>query len=320
MRPMAGTTWNIVVTEPISPCALASLQSVGSVRQLSDCSEEALLNAVPGCEALVVRTASRVTRRVIEAGTTLRVIGRGGVGLDNIDIEAAKSRGIPVVFTPHAATEAVADLTFALILGLTWNLIARDRGVREGSFAAARTSGFARELGGLTLGIIGMGRIGQAVARRAVHGFLMDVLYHDVADIALPPALTARRVVKDQLLRESDLVTLHVPLTVETRGMIGARELRLMKETSLLINTSRGAVVDGMALSDALRSGRLGGAGLDVFEPEPPSPDHPLLNAPNTLFTPHAGSRTVRTQERMNDVVDDVLAVLAGKLPRFPAF
>lgn len=317
---MAGKNCKIVVTEPISPRALATLASAGSVLQLSECSEEALLNAVADCDALVVRTLSRVTRRVIEVGTSLRVIGRGGVGLDNIDLDAAKERVIPVVYTPHAATEAVADLTFALILGLTWNLTARDRGVREGNFAAARTSGLARELGGLTLGIIGLGRIGQAVARRAVHGFLMKVLYHDVAEMELPQGLKVLPADMDRLLKGSDIVSLHVPLTAETRGMIGKRELELMNTGSLLINTSRGAVVDGMALARALHAGRPGGAGLDVFEPEPPGANHPLLGAPNTLFTPHAGSRTALAQERMNDVVNDVVAVLHGKPPKFPAF
>jgi D-3-phosphoglycerate dehydrogenase / 2-oxoglutarate reductase len=311
---MAEKSWRILFSEAFSSDAVARMQSVGSVRQLTACDEKSLIQAVPECDAILVRTASQVTRRVIEAAPNLRVIGRGGVGLDNIDLEAARERGVTVVYTPTAATEAVADLTFALILGLTWNLTASDDAVRAGRFSAARNSATPRELRGLTLGIIGMGRIGQAVAHRAINGFLMDVLYNDIENVG-GFAFPATPVEKDELYRNSDIVSLHVPLTKQSHGLIGASALRLFRKGTLLINTARGAVVDGVALAIALQSGHIGGAGLDVFDPEPLPVDHPLLSAPNALFTPHIGARTKSAQKAMNSVVDDVIRVLNGETP-----
>ena len=312
---MSENKWHIVVAEPFSGEAVARMQSVGVVRELPACDEQSLIDAVAECDALLVRTASQVTRRVIEAASNLRVIGRGGVGLDNIDVQTARENGATVVYTPTAATDSVADLTFALILGLIWNLKGNDDAVRSGRFTAARYSAAPRELVGLTLGIIGMGRIGQAVARRAVNGFLMEVLYNDIVDPGSDLGFAATRVEKDELYRSSDIVSLHVPLTEKTRGLIGASALRSFRPGALLINTSRGAVVDSCALADALQSGRLGGAGLDVFHPEPLQPDDPLLLAPHTLFTPHIGARTANAQKRMNSVVEDVIRVLEGKTP-----
>lgn len=320
MRPMASPNWKILVAEPYSPQALARLQAAGTVHQLSDCSEQALCNAVPGCQALLVRTSSQVTRKVIAAGNSLKVIGRGGVGLDNIDIDAAQAHGVSVVYTPNAATESVADLTFSLILGLTWKLTVVNRAIREDGFANARTLLGARELNGLVLGIIGLGRIGQAVARRATAGFHMNVMYDDLYEISEAARFGAHRVERNRLLESADIVSLHVPLTPKTRHMISTNELGRMKTGSLLINTSRGAVVDLNALAAGLQKGTPAAAGLDVFEPEPPPSGHPILAAPNTLFTPHAGARTALAQDRMNAVVEDVLNVLEGRPPCFPAF
>lgn len=314
---MAEKTWRIVFSEPFSSEAIARMEAIGSVRQLPHCDEDSLIDGVHECDALLVRTSSQVTRRVIEAAPHLRVIGRGGVGLDNIDCKAARERGVTLVYTPTAATQAVADLTFALILGLLWNTVGSDDAVRAGRYHAARQAASPRELESLKLGIIGMGRIGQAVARRAINGFLMDVHYNDIVepDGGLP--FPAKRVDKDELYRNSDIVSLHVPLTELTRGLIGESELRSFRPGALLINTSRGAVVDSYALGTALHGGRLGGAGLDVFDPEPLPAGHPLLSAPNTLLTPHIGARTANAQKAMNSVVDDVIRVLEGKMPVF---
>ncbi len=311
---MAEKPWRIVFSETFSSDAVARMQGVGTVHLLRACDEQALIEAVGECDALLVRTASQVTRRVIESAPKLRVIGRGGVGLDNIDLEAARERGVTVVYTPTAATEAVADLTFALILGLIWNIKQNDDAVRTGGYYAARNAATPRELAGLTLGIVGMGRIGQAVARRAINGFLMEVLYNDIENVG-ELAFQATWVEKDELYRNSDIVSLHVPLTAGTRGMVGVSALDSFRKGALLINTSRGPVVDGGALAIALRSRQIGGAGLDVFEPEPLPADHPLLSAPNMLFTPHIGSRSEKAQKGMNSVVDDVIRVLNGEMP-----
>lgn len=314
---MSDPPWRILVTEPYSVESMAKLKALGEVQLLAAPDEQSLLAAVSNCDALLVRTATRVSRRVIEAAPRLRVIGRGGVGLDNIDLDAARDEHITVVYTPNAATQAVADLTFALMLGLIWQLNGHDHAVRTERFMDARSKAAPRELKGLTLGIVGMGRIGQAVARRAVNGFLMEVLYTDILELG-DLGLGARQVGAKELFQRSDVVSLHVPLTHATRNMVDREAIRLFKNGAILINTSRGAVVESEAVAEGLRTGKLWGAGFDVFEVEPPRSNDALLSAPNTLLTPHIGARTALAQENMNAVVDDVIAVLQGRQPRFP--
>lgn len=271
--------------------------------------EEVLKRAVRDCDALLVRTGSRVSREVIECAERLRVIGRGGVGLDNIDLQAARERGIEVVYTPGAATNAVAELTIGLMIALVRRVVVGDAAVRAGRFTEERKAHRAGELSQLTLGIVGMGRIGQAVARRCLNGFKMRVIYNDIADVT-PLEINATSVSKETLYGDADVVSLHVPLTDETRGLIDAAALSRFKPGAFLVNTARGAVVDGIALAEALTSGRLGGAALDVFDPEPLPRDHPMMRAPNTCFTPHVGARTRTGLARMNEVVDDVIRIL----------
>ncbi len=315
---MTSALLKIVMAEPYSVRAVARLREIGSVSQLTSCDETHLMEAVADCDALLIRTNCRVTRNIIAGAPRLRVIGRGGVGLDNVDLEAARERGITVVHTPHAATDAVADLTFGLLLSLVWRLSESDAGIRAGRFADVRASVRPMELTTLTLGIVGMGRIGKAVARRAVLGFGMKVVYNDLLDPG-PMPFAVTRLEKDALYAESDVVSLHVPLTALTRNMVDESALAKFKPGTLLLNTSRGAVVNAKAVAEALVSGRLAGAGLDVFDPEPPLTDHLLLNAPNTVLTPHVGAKTKLAQDRMNDVVEDVIGVLKGLAPRFPA-
>ena len=276
---------------------------------LVDPAEATLIEAVRDCDALLVRTSSAVTERVIDAALRLRVIGRGGTGLDNIDVEAARRRGIAVVHTPEASTDAVADLTVGLMLALVRRVMPCDDAVRLGRFDEMRAAYCAAELKDLTLGIVGMGRIGKAVARRCVCGFGMRVLYNDIVDVG-PLDFDAHRSEKPELYRQSDVVSLHVPLTDLTRGLIDGGALAGFKKGSYLVNTSRGAVVDLEALAASLEGGWLAGAALDVFEPEPLPPEHPLLAAPNTLLTPHIAARTKRSLDRMNAVVEDVIGVL----------
>ncbi len=315
---MPDQSLHIVFAEKFDDAAVEKMRSVGRVSVLDACDQETLALAVRDCDALLVRSSTRVTRALLDQAKRLRVIGRGGVGTENIDIRAAHQRGIAVVYTPAAATDAVADLTVGLMIALIRQIRSADISVREGRFHEARERAHSFELHALKLGIIGLGRIGRAMARRCRHGFGMSILYND---IVFPGRLdfVATPVAKDELYRQADVVSLHVPLTDQTRRLIDAEALALFKQGSLLINTARGAVVDSEALARALYSGGLGGAALDVFEPEPLPAGHPLLEAPNTLFAPHIGARTRAGLSRMNAVVDDVISVLQGGQARYPA-
>jgi len=307
------------LAEAFDAPAVEKLRAVGEVVVLDACDEAHLKESVADCDALLVRTRTTVTRAVIDSAPRLRVIGRGGVGLENIDVDAARERGIAVVYTPHASTDAVADLTVGMMIALLRNIHGCDAKVRRGKFWEAREGFISREMSELTVGIVGMGRIGRAVARRCRNGFGMTVLYNDIVSPGWID-FVATAVTKDQLYSHADVVTLHVPLTDSTRNLIDAAALKEFKEGTVLINTSRGAVVDSLALADALAAGTIVGAALDVFDLEPLPDDHPLMRAPNTLFTPHIGSRSVSGLARMNDVVEDVVRILQGRSPLYPAW
>jgi len=311
---MNSSQLHIVVAERFSLEAMEKLRAAGRVTVLDSCDEDCLRQAVADGDALLVRTFSQVTRDVIEHAPNLKVIGRGGVGLDNIDTVAATEHGVTMVYTPAAATGAVAELTVGLMLSLLRDIPANDAAIRRGEYLQARAKSLARELSELTLGIIGMGRIGQAVGRRCQVGLGMSVIYHDIID---PPPLDfqATPVEKEVLYAQSDMVSLHVPLTELTRWLIDKEALSQFKPGAMLINTSRGQVVDSLALANRLRNGRLGGAALDVLDQEPPADNHPLLTAPHIILTPHIGAKTPMSQTRMNAVVDDVIRVLQGQPP-----
>jgi D-3-phosphoglycerate dehydrogenase len=300
---------NIVFAEPFDAGAIEKARAHGTVTVLESCDEATLMAAVQEADALLVRTRARVSRAVIEQACRLRVIGRGGVGLENIDLAAAKDQGILVVNTPDAATDAVADLAVWMMISLVRQLSGCDASVREGRFAEARAAAGGEELRNLAIGIVGFGRIGRAVAQRCYRGFETRILYNDIVtpDLGGVPAESRS---KDELYSESDIVTLHVPLTEATHRMIDDEALRHFKPRAVLINTARGGVVDGRAVARALGEGRLAGAAFDVLDEEPPAAEHPLLHAPRTLFTPHIGARTRGGLERMNSVIDEVLRVL----------
>ena len=251
-------------------------------------------------DGLVALLTDRVDAALLEACPDLRVISNYAVGSDNVDREAATARGIPVGITPDVLTEATADLAFAGLLAAARRLPEALAAVREGRWQTWEPDWLlGHDVHGATLGIVGYGRIGRAVARRA-EGFAMRIL-------ATP------RVPLDELLAQSDAVTLHVPLTSETRHLIDADALARMKPTAILVNTARGGVVDQQALARALHRGEIAGASLDVTDPEPLPSDHPLLEAPNLLVLPHIGSATHTARERMADLaVDNLLAGLAG--------
>lgn len=274
--------------------------------------EQTLQRLVADCDALVARTHTRVSRAVLEAGRRLRVVGVAGVGVENVDLAAAQELGIAVFNRPAAATDAVADFTLGLMLQLLRPIPRLAAEYRQGRFRAARSTPHGRELCELTVGIVGMGRIGSRVGCVCAAGFGARVLYNDIVEVG-PFEFPAQPTDKGTIWSESDIVTLHVPLTELTRGLVGAEVLARFRPTALLINTARGAVVDTAALTAALQQGRIGGAGLDVVEPEPLPTDHPLFACQRCILTPHAAARTPGGLRRMYAVVDDVLAFLRGE-------
>jgi glyoxylate reductase len=265
---------------------------------------EELRERTAGAEGLLSLLTDQVDEALLDAAPGLRAISNYAVGTDNVDVDAAKARGIPVGNTPDVLTDATADLAFALLLALARRLPEGERDVREGRWVTFEPDhALGAEVSGATLGIVGLGRIGEAVARRA-EGFGMEVVH------------TARSggIALEELLERADFVTLHCPLTPETHHLIGAEAFARMKPTALLVNTARGPIVDPQALLEALHTRAIAGAALDVTEPEPLPADHPLLGAPNLLVVPHVGSATVRTRHRMSEIaVDNLLAGLAGE-------
>ncbi len=255
-------------------------------------------------DALLTLVTDPVDAALLDACPGLRAIANMAVGTDNIDTEATAERGIPVGNTPGVLTDATADLAFALLLALARRIVPGAAMVRNGGWHTWEPAGdLGADLSGATLGIVGWGRIGQAVARRA-EGFGMEVV-HSSRSSGLP---------REELLERADFVSVHTPMTAETRHMVDAGFLARMKETALLVNTSRGGVVDQDALRAALMDGLIAGAALDVTDPEPLPADHPLLEAPNLLVVPHIGSATAGTRAKMADMaVDNLLAALAGR-------
>ncbi|MGB0715172.1 MAG: hydroxyacid dehydrogenase [Phycisphaerae bacterium] len=305
----------VVASNKYTEASLEVLRSVGEITQVPP-DGEAFDVAMAEADALLIRTQTEVTEETIARAPKLRVIGRGGVGVDNIDLNACRARGIDVVYTPGAATDAVADLAVGLMLSTLRGLSNAAKLVQAGEFSTARRTLIGREIGSMTLGIVGLGRIGRAVGQRCADGFGMQVQYHDVLPVEAP-SYQAQSASFDEVLKLSDIVSLHVPLTHLTKGMINSSTLAMMRPGSILINTSRGAVVDTSALVESLSSGRLAGAGLDVTYPEPLPADHPLLSMPSAHVTAHMGSNTRAAQDRMSDVVHDVVRVLCGEKPEF---
>jgi glyoxylate reductase len=267
-------------------------------------SPEALRERAASADGLLTMLTERVDEALLDAAPNLRAIANMAVGTDNVDLEAAAARGIPVGNTPGVLTDTTADLAFALLLAVARRIPEGAAEVREGRWGPWQPAhGLGADVGGATLGLVGRGRIGEAMARRG-EGFGMDVI-HSSRSSGVP---------LDELLERADFVSLHTPLTPATHHLIGAGALARMKPTAFLINTARGGVVDQAALREALIERRIAGAGLDVTDPEPLPPGDPLLDAPNLLVVPHVGSATVRTRERMAAMAaDNLLAALAGR-------
>ncbi len=312
----------IFITQPVARSAVARLRKVGSVSVNPDSSriirKPALIAAVKKCDILFALLHDRIDRDLIDANPKLRLIAAQSISPSNIDVAAATARRLPVTVVPPVTTEATADLTFGLMLAVARRMLEGDRMVRAGKFPGAQSAHLlGASVWGKTLGLIGGGGlIGKAVARRA-HGFSMRVLYWTPRR---KPEAEEREagltyVPLEQLLSESDFVSLHSPLNKETRHQIGARELALMQKSAFVINTARGPILDEAALVRALKARKIAGAGLDVFEHEP-KVDAALRKMPNVVLTPHLGSATVEVREEMaRIVVDNILAFLDGKAP-----
>lgn len=310
-----------MLVEKIHPKFLALLERHTRVVRPQGCDEDSLaaLAANEQVDGIIIRTKGAITEKILRASPRLKVVGRHGVGVDHIDVEAAARAGVCVVYTPAGSRVSVAEHTWSMILCLARRTLPGDAAVRGGRFMEFRDKQRALQLEGKTLGIIGLGRIGTTVARMGVRGFGMKLLYHDILRYrAKEKQLGARNVSLRAVLARSDVVSIHTPLDESTRGMIGARELALMQPHALFINCARGAILDTYAVAAALASGKLGGAGIDVFDPEVPAADHPLLKCENAVLAPHFAAQTPEANLGYAEVVLDVLRVLAGKKPKWP--
>lgn len=305
----------ILVTEPIADEGLAALRAAAQVDFRTDLDKAGLLAILPEYDALVVRSGTKVTAEVLQAGTKLRVVGRAGTGVDNIDVDAATRRGIVVVNAPASNSVAVAELAVGLIMGLARHIPQAHLSLQSGKWERGKFMGF--ELRGKTLGLVGLGRIGAEVARRA-RGLEMHVLAYDpVVSTDRAAQLGVTLAPLDEVLAQSDFVSLHVPLIDATRNLINAARLAQMKPTAYLINAARGGTVDEAALVDALERRQIAGAAIDVFEKEPPT-GSPLLGHPRVITLPHLGASTVEAQALTGvDVAEGVLDALAGATPRY---
>jgi D-3-phosphoglycerate dehydrogenase len=307
-----STTFKVVATDRIAREGLAPLQEDERfwVVRIEDSTDPGFGAELKTAAGLIVRSATTVDAAMLKRAPDLKVVGRAGVGVDNIDVDAASERGVAVMNAPAGNTIAAAELTMALLLAAVRRVAEADRSIREGKWERSRFQGV--ELRGRTLGVIGAGRIGSAVAERC-RAFGMKVIVHDPY---LPPErldnLRVPVVDLGELLEAADVITLHVPLTDETRGLIGEPAFARMKQGAFLVNVSRGGVIDEVALARALHEGRIGGAGLDVYEAEPLAGDSPLLTAPNLVLTPHLGASTTEAQVQVAlEVATSLRAALA---------
>ena len=305
----------VAVMDPIHGDGLALLRGASDVVETFKLG--ALAEAVwARVDGIVVRT-SPLPRALIARAPRLKVIGKHGVGVDNIDVAAAAEAGVVVFNTPGANAVAVAEGAVALMLAVLKRIRAGHALVAEGRFAE-RGPWRAGDLAGRTLGLVGGGRIAAETARICGRGFSMPVLVYDpYVSAEQAAAIGAEKVERlDDLLARADVVSIHVPLTPETRGLIGRERLARMRPGAVLVNTARGGIVDEAALADALAAGRLGGAGIDVFEEEPPPPDHPLLRLPNVVLSPHVAGITEDSARRMSvGAAQGVVDLLAGRKP-----
>ena len=307
--------YRILLYEDMHQAGKEVLADVAVMVMASSLDEEALLDQVKDVDAIIIRANGAVSARLMDAAPKLKVVGRHGVGVEAIDLQAAKQRGIVVCNTPDANLESVAEQAVGFMITLSKHILRADSAARQGRWNV-RYEYIGQELLGRTLGLVGMGRIGSRVAEICHLAFNMPVLYYDVVSYpALEENLKAERVSLEEVLKASDYVSVHVPLLPTTRGMIGKEQLAMMKSGAILINTARGAIVDEAALLEALQSGHLAGAGLDVFAVEPASEENPLFQLDNVVITPHMAAHTDDALKAMSMVAQDIVRVLDGQEP-----
>jgi D-3-phosphoglycerate dehydrogenase len=306
--------YRILLTDGLDASAQAVLRSC-DVDDRSGISADDLARIIADYDALIVRGRTKVTASLLDAATRLKVVGRAGVGVDNIDLAAAKAHGVTVVNAPVSTTLAVAELTFGLLLALARELPRADAGMKQGAWLKKELEGV--ELSGKTLGILGMGRIGAEVARRA-RAFGMEVLGYD--PLLTPEEIRGRvadPVDRDELLARADFISLHLPLTPETRNLLDADQFAKMKDGARIVCAARGGIIDESALLAALESGKIAGAALDVFASEPPGATD-LVKHPRVIATPHIGAQTVEAQSRAaEDIAREILHALRGEKLRW---
>ena len=315
---------HVFITRAIPGTAVAQLEAAGHTVEVWPGElpppPEALAAALARSDAVMTMVVDRITPAMLAAAPRLRIVANMAVGYDNVDPAAAAEAGVWVTNTPGVLAETTADLAFALLLAAARRVVEADRDTRAGGWKTWSPTAFlGTDLFGATLGIVGLGEIGEAVARRA-RGFRMRILYHSRTR---KPALEADLGLEfrdlHSLLADSDFVSLHTPLTPQTRHLLGPAAFAAMKPGAILVNTARGGIVDQDALVEALRSGSLGGAALDVTDPEPLPLSHPLYSFPNVIITPHIGSASRATRARMAEMAAaNILAVLAGSEPPNP--
>jgi D-3-phosphoglycerate dehydrogenase len=308
----------ILIVQPIHERGMQVFDESFDVRVASDPSAATVIKEIKGVEGVVVRMAP-FTREIIEAADVLKVIGRHGVGVDTIDIQAATEKGIVVVNTPNANATSVAEHTLTAIGALAKRVVTYDHAIREERWELRNSYG-AVDLDGKILGLVGIGRIGSMVARRAAAAYNMKAIAFDPyvtpekareMGVTLCPAM-------DDIFRQADVISLHTPLTPETRRFVDAARLRLMKPTAFLVNFSRGEVIDEKALYDALKTGIIAGAAIDVYDPEPPLKDNPLFELDNIILSPHSAALTEECVIRMaTGAAEGVVDVLTGRRPQF---
>jgi len=305
----------VLVSDPIAPEGIAILKQVADVDVKTGLPKEELASIIGDYDALAVRSETKVTAEILEKATKLKIIGRAGVGVDNIDVAKATERGVLVVNSPEGNTMAAAELTVAMLLALARNIPQADATLRVGEWKRSKYMG--SEIYGKTLGVIGLGKIGREVAKR-LQSFEMKVIGYDpYLKAEQAEALGIRLVDLPTLYKESDYITVHVPKTKETAGMIAAEQIATMKPTVRLINVARGGIIDEAALAEAAKSGKIAGAAIDVFSVEPATADNPLLGIPNIITTPHLGASTEEAQVNVAiDIAEQIADVLSGKPAR----
>ena len=304
-----GVIMKVLVASDIAEQAIDNLKDNFDVEVATGLDEDQLVEKVVGFDAIVVRSKPKVTRRIIDAGSSLKIVARAGVGLDNIDLKACEEKGIKVINSPTALSESVAELVFAMILSFERNIVRSDNTMKEGHWEKASLKG--REIFGKTLGIVGFGRIGSHMAKIG-NGFGMKVIAFDVhKDIELASSLGVEYKELEEVVTSADYLTLHVPLLPQTKGMISKEQLKKMRKNAILINTARGGIVNEKDLYDALKSNEIRGACLDVYESEPPK-DSPLLSLDNVLLTPHLGASTQEAQDKAGLIIANKLTEELG--------